>query len=139
MPEVKVTRRLTPEVPPLSFDPEKMRRVVVNLVNNAVQATAARNQQAEAEGFVYEPVVTVSTEQEANRVIIRVEDNGIGMDEETSERAFEPLFTTRARGTGLGLALVDRIVSEHGGTVELESRPNEGTKVQVVLPIDAEP
>ena len=134
LPDVKVTLRLASDVPPFSFDPEKIRRVLVNLVTNAIQATTARSQQTIVEAFVYEPFVTISTGREADNVIIQVEDNGMGMDEETLKRAFEPLYTTRARGTGLGLALVEKIVSEHGGTVTLESRPNEGTKVRVVLP-----
>ena len=55
------------------------------------------------------------------------------MDEETGGRAFEPLFTTRARGSGLGLAIVKKIVEEHGGSVSLKSEPDRGTKVTVLL------
>ncbi len=65
-----------------------------------------------------------------------MEDNGIGMDEETARRAFEVLFTTRARGNGLGLAIVKKIVDEHGGGVELSSKQDRGTKAIVVIPID---
>ncbi len=57
------------------------------------------------------------------------------MDEETAGRAFEPLFTTRARGTGLGLAIVKKIVEEHGGRVELSSEQDRGTKATVVIPV----
>ena len=55
--------------------------------------------------------------------------------EETAGRAFEPLFTTRARGTGLGLAIVQKIVEEHGGSVSLNSEPDSGTKAFVMIPI----
>jgi signal transduction histidine kinase len=65
--------------------------------------------------------------------MIEISDNGIGMDKETQKRAFEPLFTTRARGTGLGLANVRKIITEHGGTVSIESNPGIGTKVILTL------
>ena len=68
-------------------------------------------------------------------ILIEVEDNGVGMDDVTLRKAFDPLFTTRARGTGLGLAIVRKIVAEHGGSVAIESEPNQGTKVTVVLPV----
>ena len=135
LPEAEVTLRPAPDIPLFSFDPEKRRRVLVNLVTNAVQATIARVQQAAAEGFDYVPMVNVSTGREADRVFIQVEDNGCRMDEETVKRAFEPLFTTRARGTGLGLALVEKIVSEHGASAVLERHPGDGTTVILVLPI----
>jgi len=82
--------------------------------------------------------VKVSTSTVENGVCIEVEDNGIGMDEETAGWAFGPLFTTRARGTGLGLAIVKKIVEEHGGTVSFNSDPNRGTKVTVVIPLQAQ-
>ncbi len=76
----------------------------------------------------------VATSMAEDGVYIEVEDNGIGMDEEMAARAFEPLFTTRARGTGLGLAIVQKIVEEHGGSVSISSEPNRGTKAIVMIP-----
>ena len=131
---VKIAHRPAPEAMQISFDPEKMRRVVVNLITNAVQAVVAKTEVAEPADPGYEPLVTISTSRKADNVTIRIEDNGIGMDPETVKRAFEPLYTTRARGTGLGLAIVEKIVEEHGGTVALESRPREGTAVTIELP-----
>jgi signal transduction histidine kinase len=81
------------------------------------------------------PVVRVATSKTDNAVSIEVSDHGIGMDEDTASRAFEPLFTTHARGTGLGLAVVRKIVQEHGGSVSLESQSNHGTKVTVLIPL----
>ena len=66
--------------------------------------------------------------------MVEVEDNGIGMTEETFQKAFDPLYTTRARGTGLGLAIVRKIVEEHEGSVFIESGLNRGTKVTLILP-----
>ncbi len=91
----------------------------------------------EAEG-PYQPQVKLATLVVENGVSIEVEDNGIGMDEETAGHAFEPLFTTRARGTGLGLAIVEKIGEEHSGTVSFNSESNRGTKVTVVIPLQAQ-
>jgi signal transduction histidine kinase len=128
---VTIVRGLSPLLPAVQFDREKMRRVIINLVENAFQAVAAREGSAREERIPYIPFIRVSTFSAGTQITIRVEDNGIGMNKETEFRAFEPLFTTRARGTGLGLAIVRKIVEEHGGSVTLISRPNEGTTVEV--------
>lgn len=96
----------------LSFDPEIMRRVVVNLVNNALQAV---NKRKEEKDKAFRPIVRVSSKRTDGGALIIVADNGIDMDEENAKRAFEPLFTTKARGTGLGLANVRKIIDEHDG------------------------
>lgn len=134
---VVVSRALSPLLPIVQFDREKMRRVIINLVENAIQAVLARQVALAEADDPYRPRVKVTTSMEGRGVRIDVDDNGIGMDEQTASRAFEPLFTTRARGTGLGLAIVRKIVEEHNGTVSLESRPDSGTTVTVVIPGNA--
>lgn len=131
----KIVYEPAPDVPPLYFDRERMRRVLVNLVANAKQAVTAKNEYAKSRGHVYQPLVSISTRRKENHISIQVEDNGIGMDQQTLERAFEPLYTTRAKGTGLGLAIVKKIIDEHDGTVSLESDPEKGTKARIMLPI----
>ena len=132
---VRLIRELSPGLPTARFDREKMRRVVINLVTNAVEAVRAGEEGRKEEGGQYHPEVRVATSAVNNGVCVSVEDNGKGMDVETMNRAFEPLFTTRARGSGLGLAIVKKIVEEHGGTVSLDSDPERGTKATVVIPI----
>jgi len=134
--EVSVVRELYPGLPMVRFDREKLQLVVINLVNNAAQAVIERHERFKQEDELYRPHVKVATSLVEDGVSIEVEDNGIGMDEETAARAFEPLFTTRARGTGLGLAIVKKIGEEHGGTVSLDSEPGRGTSATVVIPID---
>ncbi len=131
--QVAMIRELSPGLLMVRFDKEKMRRVVINLVENALQAVIARQERLKKEDDPYQPQMKVSTSITDNGVCVEVEDNGSGMDDETARRAFEPLFTTRARGTGLGLAIVKKIVDEHGGRVELSSEPDRGTKVIVVI------
>jgi signal transduction histidine kinase len=133
--EVKITYRFAPEVPPLVFDREKMRRVFMNLLTNAVQAVDAKKQLSKRHGYNFRPDIRVSTQLEEGGMVIQVEDNGIGMDFDTASRAFEPLFTTKARGTGLGLSIVRKIITDHGGEVMLESIPDKGTAVKIAFPI----
>ena len=121
------------DLPCVGLDHDKMQRVFINLVQNAIQAVAARSDKDSA----FRPRISVSAETVDEEVCVRVRDNGIGMDAETVHRAFEPLFTTRARGTGLGLSIVQKIVQEHNGTVELQSTPEGGTTVTVRLPEQA--
>jgi len=131
---VHILREISPDLPMVRFDDEKLQRVVINLVTNAIQAVVVRQERwKEAEG-PYQPQVKLAASVVENRVSIEVEDNGVGMDEETAARAFEPLFTTRARGSGLGLAIVQKIVEEHEGTISIDSESGRGTIVTVVIP-----
>lgn len=127
--------RIASDLPKVSYDQEKMQRVIVCLINNAAQAVRARAAACEKLGVFYTPGVDIDACIEDDSLVIGVRDNGIGMDQNTLARAFEPLFTTRARGTGLGLAIVKKIVEEHGGCIALESRLGEGTRVQLNLPL----
>jgi signal transduction histidine kinase/DNA-binding response OmpR family regulator/GAF domain-containing protein len=131
---VALVSECSPDLPLVRFDRDKMHRVVFNLVNNALQAVTARHDRLNKKEGPYQPQVKVSTSVADNGIVIEVEDNGIGMDDKTASRAFEPLFTTSARGIGLGLAIVRKIVEEHGGHVSMDSTPNRGTKVTLVIP-----
>ena len=130
--DVKIDKILNDNLPRINFDQGRMRRVVVNLVHNAFQAISERK--LKENGDTYRPAIEVSSKVKDADVMIIVKDNGIGMDEETRRKAFEPLFTTRARGTGLGLANVRKIIEEHDGSVMLESIPDEGTRAILTIP-----
>lgn len=108
----------------LAADPDQLRQVVLNLVRNAVAASHPGGR------------VTVRVDSAEAHNEVCVEDDGAGMSDEVQARAFEPLFTTRAvsGGTGLGLAVVRRIVDEHGGTVTVTSMENQGARFVVTLP-----
>ena len=77
----------------------------------------------------------IGTWRNGAEVLLRVTDNGKGMTEEQVQRVFAPFFTTKKEGTGLGLALVQQIVSEHGGHVECESTSGKGTTFTIFLPL----
>lgn len=108
----------------LRADPDMLRQALINLGLNAVQAEANRI------------IIRLLPDKAAGRVCIEVEDDGSGMTEETRRRIFEPFFSTRTTGTGLGLPIVHRIVEEHGGSIAVESQPGRGSIFRLYLPRD---
>jgi PAS domain S-box-containing protein len=103
-------------------DPAKLTRVFQNIVVNAIEAMP--------EGGT----LSVLSKAEADRAIVELVDTGVGMDEKTRQQLFNPFFTTKAKGLGLGLAICRRLVEAHGGEIEVESEVGKGTKVTVALP-----
>lgn len=120
--QVALAVDLPPELPPLPLDAGMIRRAFLNLVQNAMQASP--------EGGT----VRVSARADGDGVTVEIADRGPGVPEELREKIFQPFFTTRANGTGLGLAVVKRIVEEHRGRVEVTSPPGGGATVSVWLP-----
>jgi signal transduction histidine kinase len=110
----------------VNLDTERMRRVLVNLIDNAVQAMT--------EADAPERRVTVSTRiVEANYELVIV-DTGPGIPADIMPKIFEPLFSTKSFGTGLGLPTVKQIIEQHGGTIAIDSPPARGTRVTIKLP-----
>lgn len=99
------------------FDKDQMGRVVTNLVKNAIQAIENQTN----------PKIVVSLTKENNFVDLSVSDNGIGIPSENMDKIFEPKFTTKSGGSGLGLAMVKSIVSSYNGTISLVSKKGEGS------------
>jgi signal transduction histidine kinase len=133
-----IERRFDPALGPVALYPQEFMRVVLNLVGNGFHAIAARQATATA-GF--QPRLRVSTRAAGGTVELRVHDNGTGIDAATRARMFEPFFTTKpaGEGTGLGLSLShDIVVQQHGGSIDVESRPGECTEITVTLPLQGE-
>ena len=103
-------------------DWDHLQAAFVNLLCNAKDATPSGGQ------------VLVSTARDGRHVLVRVTDTGGGIAKELQPRVFEPYFSTKKAGTGLGLPTVRRVVEEHGGTLTLESEPGKGTQFTVRLP-----
>jgi len=114
-------------------DPDRLKQVLWNLLANAAQAMIGR------QGEIRVGLRQVPGEAAEGWAELRVSDEGEGIPEELQARVFDPFFTTRVRGTGLGLATVARIVDEHGGQLRLVSRPGAGTTVTVLLPAASRP
>lgn len=114
--------------PSLRADPEKLRRVVINLVTNALEALSQARVQG---GRLW---ISAGENLAGNEVWLRVRDNGPGMGAEARERAFRPFHTSKPDGTGLGLPITKKLVEAHGGHIELHSSEGVGTEFAVLLP-----
>ena len=109
-------------------DAEKLRRVIINLVGNAIDALE------EAKTPDSGIQINAGENLAGTEVWLRVKDNGPGMDSATLERVFNPFFTSKASGTGLGLALSKKIVDAHGGSIEATSVIGQGTEFLLTFP-----
>lgn len=116
---------LWPDPLEVAADPDRIKEVVINLLLNALDAVTGRS------GRVF---LRCRWDQRTNRVVVEVEDNGTGIPWENLSKVFDPYFTTKRRGTGLGLSVVHNIVKQHGGEIHVSSWVNEGTLVVVHLP-----
>ncbi len=104
------------------WDEDQIKQCLFNLTKNAVQAIERGGE------------VSLKAENISNKIRIEVVDNGIGISEKDSNKIYELYYTTKPSGTGLGLSIVHRIVTEHGGTISVESKPDNGAKFIIELP-----
>lgn len=120
---VTIYKNYSPDLVPFPFDAELMERVFYNLLLNAAQAAPENG------------VITVKTRKAGGNAEAAVIDRGPGIDPAAVEQIFNPFFTTKPDGVGLGLAIVSKIVDEHGGKIAVESEPGKGSVFRVYLPI----
>ncbi len=124
--DVSIYKNYSPDIPPFLLDRQLMERVLYNLLLNAAQASPPKGS------------VTVKTRQlgdtPGDTVEISVIDRGAGVAAKDRESIFNPFFTTKSDGVGLGLAIVSKIVDEHGGQITVESEPGAGSVFRVFLP-----
>ena len=120
---------LAEQLPEAMLDSEQIKRVFVNLTDNALEAMLISD----------ERVVTMRTSYDNNRemLVAVVEDTGEGIPAADLRRLFQPYFSTRGRGTGLGLAIVQRIISEHGGRIYAEANQPKGARFVIELPVSS--
>jgi two-component system nitrogen regulation sensor histidine kinase NtrY len=121
---VRFERRLAPDLPELRFDPAQIKRVIVNLVDNAIEAGNGQGR------------ISIATEYERSqgRVRMSIEDDGPGLSSEARDKLFIPSFSTKRSGSGLGLAIVNLIVREHHGAIRVEDGSPGGARFVVELP-----
>jgi two-component system sensor histidine kinase PilS (NtrC family) len=120
--EIAVESKLPEKLPPVPIDADRLRQVLLNVLLNAFDATPTKG------------AVAVSVVSDDDFATIRVEDTGIGVPPEVLPKLFTPFFSTKTRGTGLGLAVSRGIVDEHRGTISLHNRSEGGTRVEITLP-----
>jgi len=127
--KINVKLGLAKDCPKIYGDGGYLRQVLLNLINNSMDAMPRGGELR---------IETRLANGEARGVAVRVTDNGAGMSPDTMAHVFDPMFTTKrmGTGTGLGLAICDQIIRQHGGTIDVESEPGQGTTFTLVLPVD---
>lgn len=118
-----VEEQLARRLPKAAFDPVQIKQALVNLLKNSMQAMARGG------------IITLRTGQAGDGVWVSIGDTGGGISQEQLSRIFEPFYTTKEKGTGLGLMIVQRIIRDHGGTIEVESHTGRGTTFRIWLPL----
>jgi two-component system, NtrC family, sensor histidine kinase HydH len=124
---IEIETFLDANLPLLQLDPARIKQVILNLLINARQAMTAR-------GHGRITVITRPDSAGGFGEILEIVDDGPGMDASTLERAFDVYYSTKKGGSGLGLALVRRVIEAHDGQVEIQSAPGHGTRVMLRLP-----
>jgi two-component system nitrogen regulation sensor histidine kinase GlnL len=132
---VEIAREFDPSIPEMLADADRLRQVVLNLVRNALQALPGGGSLAVATRMTLEHRVRGPAGAQVPTVAIEVRDSGPGIPAEVLAQLATPFFTTRAGGTGLGLAVSRHWVARHGGSLAVESSPGTGTRVRVLLPL----
>ena len=131
---IALERDLDPAAGQIELYPQEITRALLNMISNGFYAATSRANEA---GNGYEPTLLATTRGLADRVEIRIRDNGTGIPPEVKDKMFNPFFTTKpaGEGTGLGLSMShDIVVKQHGGTIDVETEPGAFTEIIVTLP-----
>jgi len=118
-----VRKNIAPGLPQVMLDEDQMKQVIINLLQNALDVTP----RGKAMG--------IEAVKDDTQLLIRVTDSGTGVAPEINEKIFDPFFTTKLHGTGLGLAMAQKIVEEHNGIIDVANLPNKGAAFTVRLPL----
>lgn len=124
--QVKVHLVLADDIPPLIMDAGNLRRVIAHLISNAITAMPGGG------------TLTITTARRNHYVQIQVADTGVGIPPKILPHIFDPFFTTKSTGPGLGLAMVHKIIKQHGGQISVETEANKGTTFSILLPLREE-
>ncbi len=132
---IQVAKHLATGVPHIKADKAQLQQALLNLLINAIQAMASLPKDSPRVMKLGTAFVPAQAPDEADGVEITVSDSGVGIKPEHRDRVFDPYFTTKQSGTGLGLALVYSITLNHGGLIEFDSAPGAGTTFRWLLPV----
>ena len=125
--QIRIEADLHPDLPRISIDPEQIAQVLQNLIKNAVEAMPDGGS------------LRISTLPiDGSGVAVEVQDTGMGMSPETQKEIFTPYYTTKETGTGLGMAIVQRIITDHGGKISVTSTEGVGTTLRLEFPNPAQ-
>ncbi|MBM3217444.1 MAG: HAMP domain-containing protein [Candidatus Rokubacteria bacterium] len=130
-----VTREYTRDLPPVPADEESLYRAIINVVGNALDAMSPGGTLALRVGWATSSDGFRAGRAIGRQAVIEVSDTGTGIKPEDAERVFNPFFTTKQRGTGLGLAVTHKIVEDHGGVIDFQTVAGVGTTFRIMLPV----
>lgn len=123
----RINEKLGRQLPDIPCDAAQIKQVLVNLIRNAMQAMSRGGE------------LTIETGATSEASWVSISDTGVGIPEEKLNRIFQPFFTTKKKGSGLGLMIVHRIIRDHAGRIDVESKPGQGTTFRVWLPLHERP
>lgn len=121
---IKLSKDLQSDLPMVTIDANQIGQVLINLIENACQAMTDGGE------------LQISTRKSKVFVEIEIADSGCGIPEKVIKKIFDPLYTTKPKGIGMGLAICHGIIDKHNGTIEVKSREGKGTNMIVKLPLD---
>lgn len=123
--DIRLSLELAPDLPPCRFDPNQLKQVLLNLTKNAMEAMPQGG------------TLTIESSADDNHIRLEVVDSGEGISKEQMKKLFHPFFTTKQKGTGLGLAVCYKIIQDHGGEITARSKKGSGSRFSVTLPLNA--
>jgi two-component system, sporulation sensor kinase E len=112
-------------IPHALVDEAQIKQAFLNIIKNAVQAMPDGG------------LLTVTTKRDGDEIVVTFADTGVGMRPEQLGKIFDPFYTTKDRGSGLGLMIVYKIITDHNGRIDVQSEPGKGTRVTITLPVSA--
>lgn len=120
---LSVTQNLNEAIPEFDADPDRLQQILINIIKNAVEATPEQG------------ALSLESWKDDSRAFVRITDSGPGISDKAMEHLFEPFYSTKERGTGLGLCISQRIIDEHGGKIMVEQPDGGGTSFVIELPL----
>ena len=124
---IKIKKSLAENLPPCQADINLIEQVILNLITNASEAM---------KNVDSDKMIEVSTSLENNRILIKISDSGPGVSSNMKEKIFEPFYTTKSESTGIGLSLSHRIITDHGGSLEVSSSKWGGAEFMIEIPVE---
>lgn len=121
--KIRLKLHLDENLPLFYFDDEQIKQALVNVLANSFVSIPEEGE------------IEIGTFLRDDKIVVEIRDTGVGISKENLENIFNPFFTTRSGGTGLGLAVTRRILEEHDGKIEVESKPNKGSTFRLILPL----
>jgi len=123
---LKLIKNLSTNLPEIPIDEDQIRQIFINLTLNAIQAMPDSGK------------LKIASRERMECIEVEFTDTGCGITKENLKRLFDPFFTTKPKGIGLGLAVVKRIIEKHNGSIQVKSKPGEGSTFTVKLPLKKE-